>query len=104
MTEVHCKVNYYKTEIIILDEPQMYVFAVGVKSVTAIYNYYKKFGYKTVVMGASFRNTGQITELAGCDLLTIRYINTCDTLICSYVELPSDSFNSLYGKNKLASS
>ena len=44
----------------------------GVKSVTAIYNYYKKFGYKTVVMGASFRNTGQITELAGCDLLTIR--------------------------------
>ena len=50
----------------------MYVFAVGVKSVTAIYNYYKKFGYKTVVMGASFRNTGQITELAGCDLLTIR--------------------------------
>lgn len=44
----------------------------GVKSVTGIYNYYKKFGYKTVVMGASFRNTGQITELAGCDLLTIR--------------------------------
>ncbi|XP_058953864.1 probable transaldolase [Pocillopora verrucosa] len=43
----------------------------GVKSVTAIYNYYKKFDYKTVVMGASFRNTGQITELAGCDLLTI---------------------------------
>ena len=43
----------------------------GVKSVTGIYNYYKKFGYKTVVMGASFRNTGQITELAGCDLLTI---------------------------------
>lgn len=43
----------------------------GVKSVTSIYNYYKKFGYKTVVMGASFRNPGQITELAGCDLLTI---------------------------------
>jgi transaldolase len=43
----------------------------GVKSVTTIYNYYKKFGYKTVVMGASFRNTGEITELAGCDLLTI---------------------------------
>ena len=43
----------------------------GVKSVTAIYNYYKKFGYKTIVMGASFRNTGQITELAGCDNLTI---------------------------------
>ena len=43
----------------------------GVKSVTVIYNYYKKFGYKTVVMGASFRNIGEIEELAGCDLLTI---------------------------------
>ena len=43
----------------------------GVQSVTRIYNYYKKFGYKTEVMGASFRNAGEITELAGCDLLTI---------------------------------
>jgi transaldolase len=43
----------------------------GVQSVTHIYNYFKKFGYKTVVMGASFRNIGEITELAGCDLLTI---------------------------------
>ena len=43
----------------------------GVLSVTTIYNYYKKFGYKTQVMGASFRNIGEITELAGCDLLTI---------------------------------
>ncbi len=43
----------------------------GVKSVNTIYNYYKKFGYETQVMGASFRNVGQITELAGCDLLTI---------------------------------
>jgi transaldolase len=43
----------------------------GVQSVTEIYHYYKKFGYKTVVMGASFRNIGEITELAGCDLLTI---------------------------------
>ena len=43
----------------------------GVKSVTEIYAYYKKFGYKTEVMGASFRNTSQIVELAGCDLLTI---------------------------------
>ena len=43
----------------------------GVQSVTTIYNYYKKFGYKTEVMGASFRNIGEITELAGCDLLTI---------------------------------
>jgi transaldolase len=43
----------------------------GVQSVTTIYNYYKKFGYKTQVMGASFRNIGEIKELAGCDLLTI---------------------------------
>jgi transaldolase len=43
----------------------------GVHSVTAIYNYYKKFDYKTVVMGASFRNKEEIIELAGCDLLTI---------------------------------
>src|SRR5271155_663671 len=43
----------------------------GVKSVTTIYTYFKKFDYKTVVMGASFRNIGEITELAGCDLLTI---------------------------------
>jgi transaldolase len=43
----------------------------GVESVTAIYNYFKKFGYKTEVMGASFRNAGEILELAGCDLLTI---------------------------------
>lgn len=47
-----------------LDDP-------GVKSVTNIYNYYKKYGYSTVVMGASFRNTDQILGLAGCDLLTI---------------------------------
>ena len=43
----------------------------GVKSVTQVYTYYKRFGYKTEVMGASFRNKGEITELAGCDLLTI---------------------------------
>ncbi|MDO9152264.1 MAG: transaldolase [Paludibacter sp.] len=43
----------------------------GVQSVTAIFNYYKKFGYTTQVMGASFRNTGEIVELAGSDLLTI---------------------------------
>ncbi|VVC34763.1 Hypothetical protein CINCED_3A015868 [Cinara cedri] len=47
-----------------LDDP-------GVKSVTNIYNYFKKFNYKTVVMGASFRNIGEIKALAGCDLLTI---------------------------------
>jgi transaldolase len=43
----------------------------GVQSVKRIYSYYRKFGYKTEVMGASFRNTSQIVELAGCDLLTI---------------------------------
>ena len=43
----------------------------GVVSVTQIYNYYKHFGYTTEVMGASFRSKGEITELAGCDLLTI---------------------------------
>eukprot|EP00667_Euglena_gracilis_P012702 EG_transcript_13075 len=43
----------------------------GVVSVTRIYNYYKKYGYKTIVMGASFRNSGEIKALAGCDYLTI---------------------------------
>jgi transaldolase len=43
----------------------------GVRSVTEIYNYYKFYGYETVVMGASFRNTGEIEQLAGCDRLTI---------------------------------
>jgi transaldolase len=43
----------------------------GVVSVTGIYHYYKKYGHRTEVMGASFRNKGEITELAGCDLLTI---------------------------------
>ena len=43
----------------------------GAISVSKIYNYYKQYGYKTVVMGASFRNVGEITELAGCDRLTI---------------------------------
>ncbi len=60
--------DYYKkekgAEIPADDDP-------GVASVTKIYNYYKKFGYKTQVMGASFRKVEQITHLAGCDLLTI---------------------------------
>ena len=43
----------------------------GVKSVQTIFNYYKKYDYKTIVMGASFRSLGEITELAGCDYLTI---------------------------------
>jgi transaldolase len=51
-------------EFDLLDDP-------GVKSVTKIYNYYKKYGYKTQVMGASFRNVKQIKALCGCDLLTI---------------------------------
>ncbi|WP_166424338.1 transaldolase [Paraglaciecola sp. 20A4] len=53
-----------KTEYAASEDP-------GVQSVTQIYNYYKEHGYKTVVMGASFRNIGEITELAGCDRLTI---------------------------------
>jgi len=58
------KANGGKTEYAPDEDP-------GVVSVTKIYNYYKKFGYKTVVMGASFRNTGEVLALAGCDLLTI---------------------------------
>ncbi len=53
-----------KKEYELLEDP-------GVKSVTRIYNYYKKHGYKTQVMGASFRNANQIKALSGCDLLTI---------------------------------
>jgi len=60
--------DYYKKErggdMPIAEDP-------GVHSVTRIYNYYKKFGYQTQVMGASFRKVEQIIELAGCDLLTI---------------------------------
>ncbi|KAL7621355.1 sedoheptulose-7-phosphate:D-glyceraldehyde-3- phosphate transaldolase [Parahypoxylon ruwenzoriense] len=59
----------------------------GVKSVQAIFNYYKKFGYKTVVMGASFRNTGEITELAGCDYLTISP-NLLEELVGSTAPVP----------------
>jgi len=58
------KSNKKVDDIPIEDDP-------GVASVTRIYNYYKKHGYKTQVMGASFRKTGQILALAGCDLLTI---------------------------------
>ncbi|KAH6697262.1 hypothetical protein F5X68DRAFT_197050 [Plectosphaerella plurivora] len=59
----------------------------GVKSVQAIFNYYKKFGYKTIVMGASFRNTGEITELAGCDYLTISP-NLLEDLLNSTEDVP----------------
>jgi len=59
----------------------------GVKSVQAIFNYYKKHGYNTIVMGASFRNTGEITELAGCDYLTISP-NLLEDLYNSEAEVP----------------
>jgi transaldolase len=59
----------------------------GVKSVHQIYNYYKKFGYETIVMGASFRNIGEITELAGCDYLTIAP-NLLEQLYNSQEEVP----------------
>jgi transaldolase len=59
----------------------------GVKSVQAIFNYYKKFGYKTIVMGASFRNVGEITELAGCDYLTISP-NLLEELLNSNAAVP----------------
>ena len=57
----------------------------GVASVTSIYNYYKKHGYSTIVMGASFRNTGEILELAGCDRLTIS-----PALLASLRDMPAD--------------
>ncbi|KAK1701040.1 transaldolase [Colletotrichum godetiae] len=59
----------------------------GVKSVGTIFNYYKKFGYKTIVMGASFRNIGEITELAGCDYLTISP-NLLEELLNSDASVP----------------
>jgi len=59
----------------------------GVESVKSIYNYYKKFGYKTIVMGASFRNIGEITELAGCDYLTISP-NLLEELMSQDVAVP----------------
>jgi len=59
----------------------------GVISVTQIYNYYKRFGYKTIVMGASFRNTGEILELAGCDRLTISP-NLLDDLASATGDVP----------------
>ncbi len=58
------KANTDKQDYSPLEDP-------GVQSVTRIYNYYKQHGYNTVVMGASFRNTGEIEALAGCDRLTI---------------------------------
>lgn len=67
---IHDKVSGYAPE----EDP-------GVRSVTQIYNYYKKFGYKTQVMGASFRTVDEILQLAGCDLLTIapKYLEALST-------------------------
>jgi len=59
----------------------------GVASVKAIFDYYKKFGYNTIVMGASFRSAGEITELAGCDYLTIAP-NLLEELINSTEAVP----------------
>ncbi len=93
----------------------------GVLSVTQIYNYYKKFGYQTEVMGASFRNIGEITELAGCDLLTIspalleelqstigdlpRKLNpeTAATLEIEKISLDQDTFNRMHSEDRMAS-
>lgn len=92
----------------------------GVQSVTAIYNYYKKFGYKTVVMGASFRNIGEIIELAGCDLLTIspKLLAELDStteelprklspdaakeMTIARVTLDKDEFESVHSKDRMA--
>lgn len=68
----------------------------GVHSVTKIYHYYKQHGYKTVVMGASFRNTGEILELAGCDRLTIspallQALETSDEVIERKLTIPPSS-------------
>ena len=61
--------DWYKKERGVSDIPA--AVDPGVKSVKEIYSYYKKFGYNTIVMGASFRNVGEIIELVGCDALTI---------------------------------
>jgi transaldolase len=93
----------------------------GVQSVTSIYNYYKKFGYKTVVMGASFRNISEIKELAGCDLLTIspKLLSELDSeegdlprkldsakaqsLKIERIEMNEQIFEKMHGEDKMAS-
>ena len=92
----------------------------GVLSVTDVYNYYKKFGYKTQVMGASFRNTGEIIELAGCDLLTIapklleELLNTEGTLVrkldpeaaknssIEKINVDKATFDKMHAENRMA--
>jgi transaldolase len=93
----------------------------GVLSVAKIYNYYKKFGYKTEIMGASFRNMGEIVELAGCDLLTIspalldelhhaqgELVRKLDPAIASQsdiAEIPMDkaTFDAMHASDRMAS-
>lgn len=93
----------------------------GVLSVTEIYNYYKKFGYKTEVMGASFRNIGEIKEIAGCDLLTISpkllgelQATTADlprkldpkaaaAMDIKKVEMDKATFDKMHSENRMAS-
>lgn len=93
----------------------------GVQSVTNIYNYYKKFGYTTEVMGASFRNIGEIIELAGCDLLTISpkllaELNSTEAelirkldpakaaaLDLEKITIDKDTFDQMHAEDKMAS-
>ena len=92
----------------------------GVISVTTVYNYYKKFGYKTEVMGASFRNLGEIMELAGCDLLTIapsllaelqstegelpRKLDAAQAANADIekIEMDKDTFDRMHSENRMA--
>ncbi len=92
----------------------------GVVSVTSVYNYYKKFGYKTEVMGASFRNLGEIMELAGCDLLTIapsllaelqstegelpRKLDAAQSANADIekIEMDKDTFDRMHSENRMA--
>ena len=92
----------------------------GVLSVTDVYNYYKKFGYNTEVMGASFRNIGEITELAGSDLLTIapsllaelqstegelpRKLDpvTAQSLAIEKITVDKETFDRMHAENRMA--
>lgn len=90
----------------------------GVLSVTEVYQYYKKFGFKTEVMGASFRNLGEITELAGCDLLTIspalinelgategdlpRKLDPAVTTDAEEIAMDKETFDRMHAENRMA--
>jgi len=91
----------------------------GVISVTKIFNYYKRHGYRTEVMGASFRNIGEITELAGCDLLTIapkllaeleatqgtlpRKLDPNNTTPSEKISIDRAKFDAMHAEDKMAS-